>query len=62
MEALNWNAGTLLGRDGKRKTNQDAARWEKALDGHIRSAHKGKVQNGCAGCVELQRKLKAARS
>jgi len=50
---VNGDRATIRTRDGALHYNTNPKRWKKALAGHIKSAHKGKMVPECAACIEL---------
>ena len=52
--------GTLVQRNGIPKIVGNAERWRRALDGHVESAHDGKVEKKCPACQELRQRIREA--
>jgi hypothetical protein len=51
-------ATTLVTRTGAvKRQGRPLEEWKRALEGHTRM-HDGKIQDDCAACQELQRKLR----
>lgn len=50
---VNGDRATIRLRDGTVHHNQNVERWKKALAGHSKDAHKGKILATCPACTFL---------